>query len=149
MELTRLPKICRKLASVTRALPETQRIDDAVAREGIDVDPLLIGEQNLLHRRIQIENTPVEVLDVLDERHFELQPGLAFDADRIAELQDQRLLRLPYGKRGAQQQDDRDDGDDGDDDRACSDSSRGLLPPPLQFRRAADKEPRPGRPRPN
>ncbi len=57
-----------------------------------------------------------KILDVLDERHLELQAGFALDAHRVAELQDQRLLGLANGECRTQHHDQQHGGDDGGGD---------------------------------
>ena len=54
----------------------------------------MVGQDDFLYWRIQIQDTPVVVLDVLDEGDLELQAGRAFDLDRATELKDQGLLVL-------------------------------------------------------
>ncbi len=85
-------------ALVAQALEEQQRVDDLVAREGIDHEPLLVGGDHLLAGGVDIENALVEELDVLDERDLELQTRLGDDALRIAEFEHERLLRLADGE---------------------------------------------------
>ena len=41
-------------------LVEAQRIDDAVAREGVDHEPLLVGGDDFLRRRFEIEDALVD-----------------------------------------------------------------------------------------
>ena len=66
VELTIEPS--RLLAPAMRAdrLVEAQRIDDAVAREGVDHEPLLVGGDDLLRGQVEIEDAPVEIDHVLD-----------------------------------------------------------------------------------
>src|SRR3546814_14749891 len=77
--------------------------DLLVTREGIDVNPLLVRQQHFELRRIEGQRALLVVLHVLDERVLPVQPRLLHDADRSAELQDQRLLRLAHREGGAEQ----------------------------------------------
>ena len=92
---------------VADRLPKAQRIDDPVAGEGVDHEPLLVAQHQLDRRRIEVEHALLEVVDLLDERHLQVQPGLVDDADRVAELQHQRLLGLVDGEQAAEQQEQR------------------------------------------
>jgi len=49
-------------------LIEQQRVGDAVAREGVDDDALLVGGGDLLRRGIEVEDALVEVVDRLHHR---------------------------------------------------------------------------------
>src|SRR3546814_18097061 len=76
--------------------------DLLVTREGIDVNPLLVRQQHFELRRIEGQRALLVVLHVLDERVLPVQPRLLHDADRSAQLQDQRLLRLAHREGGAE-----------------------------------------------
>jgi hypothetical protein len=56
-------------------LVEAQRVLDAVPSKGVNHQPLLVGGYHFLGRRLQIENTFVEIDDRVDERC--LGPGPA------------------------------------------------------------------------
>ena len=45
-----------------------QRIDDAVAREGVDLEPPLVGRQHLLALHVDVAHALVDPHDVLGER---------------------------------------------------------------------------------
>ena len=77
-------------------LIEQQRIDDAVARKGIDHEPLLIGGGHLLRRRIEVEDALVEVVDRLHHRDLPVQPRVGDDLHRLAELEHDGLLVLVH-----------------------------------------------------
>jgi hypothetical protein len=94
-----------------RAAAEFERVDDAEAGEGVDVDPLLVGENDLLHRRVEIEDAIVVVGDVLNERELKFKSRLAFEPDRIAELKDERLLGLADDEQRARRDHQGDQGD--------------------------------------
>ena len=51
-------------------LVETQGIDDPIAGEGVDHQPLLIAEDDLLRLGVEIEHPAVDVDGVLDERQL-------------------------------------------------------------------------------
>jgi hypothetical protein len=48
-----------------------------------------------------VEDPPIDVDGVLDERQLEMEPGLGHHPLGLAELQHERLLRLVHGKQGA------------------------------------------------
>ena len=79
---------------VAHALEEHQRVGDAVARKGIDDEPLLVGGNHLLRGGVDVEDALVEIFDVLDERDFVVQPWVLDLALRLAEFEHQRLLGL-------------------------------------------------------
>ena len=102
-------------------LVELERIDDSVAQEGVDLDPRVVGGQHLLVRRLQVEDALVEVDDVLDQRDLEVQPRLGDEAaagDRLAEAQQQRLLRLRHDERAGEDDDEQGHDRGGEDERA-------------------------------
>ena len=99
----------RTAASVLDRLIEQQRVGDAVAGVGVDDEPLLVGDDDLLGRRLEIEQAVVVEDDVLDERPLDLQAGLANDPPRLAELQHQRLLGLVDDEERAHREDAADD----------------------------------------
>ena len=87
---------------------ERQRVDDAVAGEGIDHQPLLVGGDDLLLVGFQIENALVELNDRLHKGPAPVKPRLAYhqhrlatlnNAHRLAELQNDRPMRLIDDKR--------------------------------------------------
>ena len=82
-------------------LIEPQRIVDPVAREGIDHEPLLVGGDHFLRRRVEIEDALVEIDHAVDQRQLEVQARLGDDAHRLAEPDHQRLLRLVDGEQRA------------------------------------------------
>ena len=88
----------RNAASLSTDWRNAQRIGDAVAGEGVDHEPLLVAQDQLDRRRVEIEHALVEILDLLDERHLEVQARVLDDVDRVAELQHQRLLGLMDGE---------------------------------------------------
>ena len=100
---------------VVDRLQEAQRIDDAVAGEGIDVDALLVRQDHFLGIRVEIEDALVELDHVLDKGNLEVEPGFADDPHGFAELQDDDLLALVDGKKRAGRDDAEDDDDDADD----------------------------------
>jgi hypothetical protein len=75
-------------------LIEAQRVLDAIAGERIDHQPLLVGRDDFLRGRFEIENAPVDCDDVVDERHLEIQARLVNDPNRITQPNHQRLLSL-------------------------------------------------------
>ena len=85
-------------ALVGTTLEEQQRIDDLIAGEGIDHEPLLVGGDHLLVGGVDVEDALVENIDVLHERDLILQPRLGDDALRLAEFEHERLLRLADGE---------------------------------------------------
>ena len=67
----------RHTASVPDRLVEQQRIDDAVAREGVDHEPLLVGGDDLLGRRLEVEHALVDSTTTFWMKgSFDVQPGL-------------------------------------------------------------------------
>ena len=53
-----------------------QRIDDAIAREGINLEPALVGREHLLALHVDIADALVDPHHVLDEGNGEVQPRL-------------------------------------------------------------------------
>src|SRR5262249_49495831 len=81
-------------------LIEQQWIGDAIARERIDHDPLLIGGGHLLRRGVEVEDALVEVIDGLHHRHLPVEPWFIDDGDRLAEFEHDRLLVLVHDEHG-------------------------------------------------
>ena len=106
-----------RIGALDRAerLVEAQRILDAVPRKGVDHQPLLVGGDHFLRRRFQVEDALVDVDHAVDERHLEVEAGLTDHAHRLAEPNDQRLLRLIDGEQGAIGDDECGKGEDRDD----------------------------------
>ena len=76
----------------SQRLVEAQGIDDAVARIGLHLEPLLIAHDRLLDRRLEQQRAGRRHIDRVDERRLELEARLVDDADRRAEPNDKRLL---------------------------------------------------------
>ncbi len=83
------------------ALIELQRVLDAVAGEGVDHQPLLVGGDHFLRWVFEIEDALVDVDHGVDERRLEMQARLGDDADGLAEPHHQRLLGLRDGEHRA------------------------------------------------
>ena len=106
-----------RIGALDRAhrLEELQRVIDAIAREGIDHEPLLVGGDDLLRLRLEVENALIDVDHAVDQRELHVEPGLGDDTHRLAEPDDQRLLGLMHGEQAAiaqERQKDRDDDQD-------------------------------------
>jgi len=104
----------------TDALVKPQCILDAVARESVDHQPLLVGSDHLLRWIFEIEDALVDRDHRVDEGRLEMQAGLGRNIDRLAEPHHQGLLGLLHGEERAvgddrrhEQQDQRDDACDG------------------------------------
>ena len=85
-------------------LIEFQRIDDAVADEAVDLQPLIVGGEHFEIWAFDVEDAVVEADDVFDQRKFEMQPGLRDQTaprDGLAEAQDEGLLGLVDGEQRA------------------------------------------------
>ena len=95
-------------------LEELQRIDDAVAREGVDHDLLLVARRHFLGARVVIEHALVVIDRVLDQRQLEVQARLIDQALDLAELQDEHLLALVDGEHRRQADDDDEQDEDAD-----------------------------------
>src|SRR3546814_13543603 len=52
------------------------RIGDAKTREGVDLQPLLVGRQHLLALHVHAEDALVDILDAVGERSEERRVGL-------------------------------------------------------------------------
>ena len=63
-----------RIGALDRAerLVEAQRVLDTVAREGIDHEPLLVGGDDFLRRRFEVEDALVDADDVVDERRLDV-----------------------------------------------------------------------------
>ena len=75
-------------------LIELQRVGDAIAREGIDHQPLLVGGDDLLRGVFEIENALVDGDDAVEQRELEVQARLGDGADRLAQPHHQHLVGL-------------------------------------------------------
>ena len=101
-----------------------QRIDDPVAREGIDLEPALVGREDLLALHVDVLDALVDPDDLVDERDAEgdarargadRPAGLVLveDPHRLAEADDDRLLglgtigKLPSSRNSSTKRDDR------------------------------------------
>ena len=73
---------------------ELQRIGDPVAGVGVDHQPLLVRGDDLFLRRVVIENSLLHHLDVLDQRHLEMQTRLLDHTSRLTQPEHQCLLGL-------------------------------------------------------
>ena len=72
---------------------EHQGIDDAVAHESVDFEPLIFRHQHFLPLVVERQNPPVDIDDVIDERRLQVQSrSVDHVADRLAEAQHQSLL---------------------------------------------------------
>jgi hypothetical protein len=114
-------------------LIEFQRIDDPVAQEGIDVEPVIVGGEYFLFGGLDNQDAIVEKNDILDEGLFEMEPRRGDETapgDRLAETQDDRLFGLVHRERRGHR-DDQDEDEDGDP----ADCSRALhlRPPSLEL----------------
>ena len=112
------PRIGRS-ASVTRCsalraeMYHPQRIDDAEAREGVDLEPQLVGRQHLLAVHVDVEHALVDPHDASTNGMRAIRPApvgrSAFallavdDAHRLAEADDDRLLGFGHDREGAEQ----------------------------------------------
>ncbi len=112
-----------------------QRVDDLVASEGVDDEPLLIGGDDLQRWRIEIEDAPVEIFDVVDQRQLPVQAGLgdrlqglAERRDNLSEAQHERLLRR-VDREEAHVEQEADDGDDDEADASEESGSHYWVPP--------------------
>ena len=85
----------------TDALIEPQRILDAIAREGIDNQPLLIGCDDFLCRILKVENSLVERDHRIDKRRLEMQARVGHYAHRLAKANQQHLLGFAHGEQRA------------------------------------------------
>ena len=113
---------------VADRLVEFQRVRDPVASEGIDHETLLVGGDDLLHGRIEVEDAVVEIHHVVRDRHLPVQAGPLDDVPRVAEAEHERLLRLVHGEGGAVDGVKR-DGDEKEE--ADTDRSHWLAPMPV------------------
>ena len=86
----RLPLLVR-FADIVHRLVEQHRIGDAVAGEGVDDQALLVRQDRLDERHVQIEHALVEIDHVLDEGDLELQSRFLLCPLDLAELQHQHL----------------------------------------------------------
>ena len=96
---------------------EQQRVLDAVAHEGVDFEPLVVGDQNFLALVVEGEDALVDIDHVVDDRQLGVQAG-GFDeiADGLSEAQHQRLFGRIDGEEHRRRQPDERDEDDGDED---------------------------------
>ena len=99
----------------TERLEEAQRILDAIAREGVDHQPLLVGGDHFLRRRFQVEDALVDIDHAVDERHLDVQARLVDHAHHFTQPHHQRLLGLIDGEQRAVEHDQRGEDEDGDD----------------------------------
>ena len=80
-------------AGVEDGLIKQQRIGDAVAHEGVDLQALIVGHQHFLALVVERENALVDIDHRIDERPLEIEARRVDEvAHRLAEPQDQRLF---------------------------------------------------------
>ncbi len=82
-----------RITRVADRLIEAKRICDPVARKGIDHETLSVLRDDLLRRSVEVQDTFVDIDDVLDDRQLPVKTGLRDDRARIAGLKHDRLLR--------------------------------------------------------
>ena len=75
------PKPRAHVPLVAHRLIEEERVGDAITREGVDDDALLVGGGDLLRLRVEVEDAAVEILHRVDQRPLPVQPRLR---DRLA-----------------------------------------------------------------
>ena len=114
-------------ALVLDGLIKAQRFLDAITREGVDHEALLIGGDHLLRRVFQIEDTFVDPDHAVDQRHLEVKAWLGHHADRLTEPDHQRLLGLIDGEHRRVAEHHR--GGNEDEDDASSDTDPHRVPP--------------------
>ena len=99
------------------------RIGDAETREGVDLEPLLVGRQHLLAFHVHAENALVDILDAVGEGHAQDEPGARMaeallglvavhGALDLPKAEDQRLLVLGDDRKRLRQDDEQRDGAD-------------------------------------
>ena len=88
----------------SHGLVEFQRVGDAVAHEGVHLQPLVVGRQHFLLRQFQIEDAIVDQDHGFDPGQLEVNARLGDEAGRLAEAQDQRLLGLAHLEEGGEAQ---------------------------------------------
>jgi len=86
-------------------LIEAQRVGDPVACESIDFQVLAVGRQDRLHRQVKVEHPLIDIVDVLDQRHLEVEARLGEDLAHRPEAQDERLLGLMNREHGREHRD--------------------------------------------
>ena len=111
----------------TERLIEAQRILDAITREGVDHQPLLVGGDHFLRLRFEIEDALVDGDHVIDERHLGVQTRLVDHAHHFTEPHHQRLLGLVDGEERRVADDERGGEEDGGN-AANEIKSHGLTP---------------------
>ena len=107
-----LRQLRARLIEAAQRLVEAQGIDDAVARVGLHLEPLLVAQDHLLRRRLQQQQARVVGEHAVDERRLPFQAGLGLDADRRAQPDDQRLLALRDDEQRRNGEIEREAGDD-------------------------------------
>jgi len=101
------PELIRQLLLGTCTDIHQQRVDNAVTREGVDLEPALVGRQHLLALHVDVLHALVDPDQLIHERNPESEAcagsadrpaGLILvqDRNRLAEADDNRLLRLGH-----------------------------------------------------
>jgi len=109
-----------------------QRVDDAVASEGIDLQSLLVGRGHLAALHVDVEDALVDPHQIVEEWKAPVEAGavraellagaiLVEDVDRLAETGDNRLARLGHDDDRVEENDQPENREDGGEDRAAQD----------------------------
>ena len=111
-----------------------QRVVDAIAREGVDHEPLLVRGDHFLRGVLQVEDALVDIDHAVDQRDLEVQPRLGDDAHRLAEPDHEREPGLVDREQRAVGDDGHDDGENGEN--AAGDTELHWVPPVVGARRS-------------
>ena len=112
-----------------------QRVDDAIAGEGIDFEAALVGRENLLALHVHVLHALVDPHDLLGERKAPGYAGArradrpaAFVAveypHRLSEADDDGLLGLGHDREAAEDDEQENEPDDAQEERAAADEFR-------------------------
>ena len=103
-------------ARVEDRLIEQQRIGDAVAHEGVDLEALIVGHQHFLALVVEREDALVDIDDRVDKRPLEIEARRVDEvAHGLAEPQDERLFGRIDDECRHRDKNDSDDRDGGED----------------------------------
>ena len=95
---------------IEHRLIEQQRVFDAIADEGVDLEPLIVGDQHFLALIVERQDALVDINHAINEGRACVKTGIVDEvAHRLAEAQHQRLLGRIDGEQRERREDDHDD----------------------------------------
>ena len=109
---------------------------DPVAAEGVDHQPLLVRCDDFERRRIEVDDTFLQIDDIVDQGQLHVEPRFHLCTDHVAEAEHQRLLGLVDGEQRTGRRDDQKD--DNDNRHKTCGTHVSFLPTTCSTREVAD-----------